>query len=80
MAAYRAFSSFLLGHLLLEVSALGVDTGPTEEADPERTPAGDLSQYPNLQRLEPDLSENLSATEFEESLTNLVGRLELLRA
>ncbi len=30
--AYRAFSGFLLGHLLLEVAALGVDTGPTDEA------------------------------------------------
>ncbi len=30
VAAYRAFSSFLLGHLLLEVSAQGVDTGPVE--------------------------------------------------
>ena len=32
--AYRAFSSFLLGHLLLEVSALGVDTGPVDEPTP----------------------------------------------
>jgi AcrR family transcriptional regulator len=31
VAAYRAFSSFLLGHLLLEVSALGAATGPAEE-------------------------------------------------
>src|SRR3712207_5630368 len=32
-AVYRSFSSFLLGHLLLEVSALGVETGPVEEPD-----------------------------------------------
>lgn len=51
VAAYRAFSSFLLGHLLLEVSALGVDTGPTEQAvtGPAADTYTDLSQYPNLQ-------------------------------
>jgi AcrR family transcriptional regulator len=31
VAAYRAFSSFLLGHLLLEVSALGADTASPNE-------------------------------------------------
>ena len=34
-AVYRAFSSFLLGYLLLEVSAHGVETGPVEEPDVE---------------------------------------------
>ncbi len=81
--AYRAFSSFLLGHLLLEVSALGADTGPVEEADPDRPQtqaSSDLSGYPHLQRLEPELSQNRSATEFEESLQNLLSRLEVLAA
>jgi uncharacterized protein (TIGR02271 family) len=57
-AVYRAFSSFLLGHLLLEVSALGVETGPVEE--PEVEPAHDLSAYPLLRRLEPHLSQDHS--------------------
>jgi AcrR family transcriptional regulator len=80
VAAYRAFSSFLLGHLLLEVSAMGVDTGPVEEVDPaEPAPPGiDLAVYPHLQRLEPQLSQDRSAVEFEESLENLLDRLELL--
>jgi AcrR family transcriptional regulator len=84
VAAYRAFTSFLLGHLLLEVSARGVDTGPTEEEVPasagSATGAGSagLHGYPNLQRLEPQLSQDHSATEFEESLENLLDRLELL--
>src|SRR3954471_14661957 len=33
VAAYRAFTSFLLGHLLLEVAALGADVGPLDVLD-----------------------------------------------
>lgn len=76
VAAYRAFSSFLLGHLLLEVSAQGVDTGPVDEQDPDTPQQADLHGYPHLQRLEPQLSQDHSATEFEESLENLTRRLE----
>lgn len=78
VAAYRAFSSFLLGHLLLEVSGLGVDIGPVEEGDPDDTSTTDLSEYPQLQRLEQELSQDHFATEFEQSLENLLDRLELL--
>jgi hypothetical protein len=35
VGAYRSFSSFLLGHLLLEVSGQGADVGPVEQADPD---------------------------------------------
>ncbi len=81
--AYRAFSSFLLGHLLLEVSALGVDTGPADEPDPATpTLAGSdsLATYPSVQRLAPALAENRFTEEFEESLANLLERLELERS
>lgn len=78
VAAYRAFSSFLLGHLLLEVSGLGVDIGPVDEADPDQPVGGDLSEYPQLQRLQSELSQDHSATEFAESLENLLDRLALL--
>lgn len=83
VAAYRGFSSFLLGHLLLEVSAQGLDTGPVDEVAPtsagSATAAGSasLDGYPHLQRLEQQLSQDHSATEFEESLENLLDRLEL---
>jgi hypothetical protein len=76
VAAYRAFSSFLLGHLLLEVSAQGVDIGPVEEADPGTPDRADLSGYPHLQRLEPELAQDHTVDEFEESLENLLTRLE----
>ncbi|MFI5892076.1 TetR/AcrR family transcriptional regulator [Actinoplanes sp. NPDC051513] len=75
-AVYRAFSSFLLGHLLLEVSGLGVETGPVEE--PDVPPAGDLSDYPLLQRLQPHLSLDVAGLDFEEALEALLDRLALL--
>ncbi|MEV4279658.1 TetR/AcrR family transcriptional regulator C-terminal domain-containing protein [Actinoplanes xinjiangensis] len=75
-AVYRAFSSFLLGHLLLEVAAHGVETGPVEE--PDVAPSEDLSDYPNLQRLEPHLSVDAAAEDFEEALEALLDRVALL--
>jgi AcrR family transcriptional regulator len=78
--AYRAFSSFLLGHLLLEVSARGADAGPVEEPEPRPPRAADLSGYPLLQRFRELLSEDRSEQEFEESLKQLLGRLEALRS
>ncbi|MBT1193878.1 TetR/AcrR family transcriptional regulator [Rhodococcoides kroppenstedtii] len=81
VAAYRAFSSFLLGHLLLEVSAQGVDTGPVEETDPAtgQDTETDLSTYPQLMRLEPELSQDHSLAEFEQSLESLLDRLDSIR-
>lgn len=79
VAAYRSFSSFLLGHLLLEVSAQGADVGPVEQADPDDPPKTDLTEYPRLKKLEAELSQDHSAEEFEESLETLLDRLELLR-
>jgi hypothetical protein len=75
-AVYRSFSSFLLGHLLLEVSALGVETGPVEE--PDVAPVHDLDAYPTLRRLEPDLRGDHAATDFEESLEALLDRISLM--
>jgi AcrR family transcriptional regulator len=78
-AAYRAFTSFLLGHLLLEVASYGADLGPLdvleEDGDDE-----DLSEYPTLQRLRRTLSEDHSAVEFEEALEELLQRIALMHA
>ena len=79
VGAYRAFSSFLLGHLLLEVSAQGADIGPIEQAEPDDQPTTDLSEYPRLKSLEAELSQDNSPAEFEESLETLMDRLELLK-
>ena len=84
VAAYRAFSSFLLGHLLLEVSARGITTGPVDEPPPaDQAPAqlrATLEGYPALKRLQPDLAEDHAEREFHASLTSLLDRLEQLNA
>ena len=82
VAAYRAYSSFLLGHLLLEVSQKGVKISPEDQPEgvPSAAAATDLSEYPTVVRLEPLLSLDESAAEFEEALENLLGRLEVVLA
>jgi len=67
----------MLGHLLLEVSQRGVPISPLD--DPEATPHVEdrsLAAYPLVRRLSPLLSEDESAAEFEESLENLLERLQ----
>lgn len=76
VAAYRAYSSFLLGHLLLEVSQHGVKISPLDEPEGSPEATVDYSEYPHLIRLKPLLSQDESAAEFEESLENLLDRLD----
>jgi AcrR family transcriptional regulator len=75
-ATYKVFSGFLLGSLLLEVSSHGVETGPIEETD--ESPDGDLSAYPLLRRLQPLLSQDRAAQDFEDALDALLDRVALL--
>lgn len=81
VAAYRSYTTFLLGQLLLEVHARGAELHPDEaildDGDP---PNRNLGDYPCLQRLQPKLSEDHSTEEFEEGLEALLDRLELLVA
>jgi AcrR family transcriptional regulator len=78
VAAYRAYSSFLLGHLLLEVTQLGAQVSLLDqpEGDPAAQANTDLTQFPALMRTEKLLSRDKSAAEFEEALENLLDRLE----
>jgi len=85
--AYRAFSSFLLGHLLLESSMLGAQTSPAEEpldegdsTVPNEDQNLDLDDFPQIQRLEAQLSEDHAAPEFEQALEDLLDRLDRLIA
>jgi AcrR family transcriptional regulator len=78
--AYRAFTSFLLGHLLLEVAALGVNTGPVPDDQLAPVAPDPLDGYPLLARLADALGEDRSAAEFDESLDNLLDRLARYRA
>lgn len=79
-AAYRAFTSFLIGHLLLEVSAKGVAIGPdgTDEAEsaPDDGSDGiDPEDFPTLTRMRAELSRDCALEEFEKSLESLLDRL-----
>lgn len=81
---YRAFSSFLLGHLLLESAARGAETSPVEVAMdeggasiPNQDGQVDLEGSPAIAHLRPLLSEDRSAEEFEIALETLLDRLEL---
>jgi len=78
-AAYRGFSSFLLGHLLLEVAALGADLGPLDVLEDDEE-SSSLREFPLVARMRPLLSEDHSAVEFDESLENLLDRLALLKS
>lgn len=78
VASYRAFSSFLLGHLLLEVSGHGADVGPLDVLEEQPEPEG-LTAYPLVARLRPALSIDTSAVEFEEALEELMNRMTLMR-
>ncbi|GIG30175.1 TetR/AcrR family transcriptional regulator [Cellulomonas marina] len=83
VAAYRAFSSFLLGHLLLEAASRGASTAPVEEpldegdADVPQDDT-DLRDYPQTERLRELLSQNHDDEEFEVALESLLDRLDLL--
>ncbi len=79
VAAYRAFTSFLLGHLLLEVAAHGADLGPLDVLDDGSDESTSLADYPHIARVRDALAEDHSAVEFEESLENLLDRITLLR-
>ena len=80
---YRAFSSFLLGSLLLEAAQRGAETSPVEEPldegsaqVPNADAQLDLSRNPLITRFRPLLSEDHSAEEFEVGLETLLDRLE----
>lgn len=78
VASYRAFTSFLLGHLLLEVSTHGADLGPLDVLD-EEPPQPGLDDYPMVKRLRSQLAQDQAAVEFEEALEELLNRLALVR-
>ena len=75
---YRAYTSFLLGHLLLEVAVHGADVGPLDVLDDQTGEPG-TSEYPTVARLRDPLSEDRSAVEFEEALEALLDRMTITR-
>ena len=84
VGTYRSFSSFLLGHLLLEAALHGADTSPVEEPLDEgdaqvgnRDAEVDLPPDSEVLRLRDKLSEDHGEEEFEIALETLLDRMEL---
>ncbi len=84
VGAYRSFTSFLLGHLLLEAAARGDGVSspeePLDEGDadvPNSDGRVELASDSEVLRLRTQLSENRGAEEFELSLESLLDRIEL---
>ena len=75
---YRSFSTFLLGHLLLEsaTSDLGAETELADDIEFFET--NDLSRYPRLMAVEDQLRSDGHGTEFEDALEDLLDRIELV--
>lgn len=83
--AYRSYTTFLVGQLLLEVSAKGAELHPDEALLDEGGTQSlgsrrELDGYPHLQRLQTMLSQDHSEAEFEVALEAMLDRLELLLA
>ena len=80
--AYRAYTTFLLGHLLLEVTRQRAPgrggRRPTPHPHPDRRDVG-REDYPHLRRLESLLDQDETVREFEEALESLLDRLEVLQ-
>ncbi|WP_217160418.1 TetR/AcrR family transcriptional regulator [[Mycobacterium] fortunisiensis] len=77
VAAYRTYTTFLVGQLLLEVSARGVALSADEAVlDDAPRPDTSLAEYPNLRRLQPMLAEDHTTDEFEDALEALLDRVE----
>jgi AcrR family transcriptional regulator len=75
---YRAFSTFLLGHLLLESATVDVSADVELDDDIEFFETNDLSQYPRLMALESDLRSDGYEEEFEDALEDLINRIEVV--
>lgn len=80
VAAYRTYTTFLVGQLLLEVSSRGAELSPDEAILDTDHAEVDLADYPHLHRLQPMLSQDRSTAEFEDMLEGILDRLELLVA
>ena len=83
VSTYRSFTSFLLGHLLLESAVRGAQTSALDEPLDEggatvsnQDGRVDSSGSPTITKFSDKLSEDRSDEEFETSLETLLDRLE----
>lgn len=80
---YKAFTSFLVGSLLLEistrvenVSSVGEPMNEGKAQIPEQDTPHDLSDSPHVERMRDRLSQDHSDAEFEIGLETLLNRIE----
>ena len=74
---YRSFSTFLLGHLLLESAIYAVEPRTSTAADIEFIETNDLAAYPLLMTMSPQLSLDTFDNEFEDSLEEMINRVSI---
>jgi len=79
VGVYRAFSTFLLGHLLLEAGTLGDGQSESIGDDIEFYESNDLNEYPRLLELSDQLSQDAFDVEFEDALEDLINRVAVMR-
>ncbi len=75
---YRTFSTFLLGHLLLESATVDTSADVELDDDIEFFETNDLSKYPRLLALESKLRQDGYEEEFEDALEDLLHRIEVV--
>lgn len=80
VTAYRAFTSFLLGQLLLTVTQRGAQATTQEVLDEGQATAthsdASIADYPTIARLQRKLSVDSSDEEFEVALEQLLNRID----
>lgn len=76
VAAYQLFSSFLLGHLLVEATHLSTSPTLSEEQLSDDTDGEQLAQFPTVARLAGRLSRDTGREEFEDALEIVIDRLQ----
>ena len=77
VAAYKAFTSFLVGALLLHAASLSPEVIGDEDGD--ASSKTDLGQYPTVQRLQDLLMEDHTQREFDDALDDLIERIRTIR-
>lgn len=79
VTVYRAFSTFLLGHLLLEAGTLDDGQADSIGDDIEFYESNNLREYPRLLELSGELSQDAFDVEFEDALEDLINRVAMMR-
>ena len=78
VSTYRAFSSFLIGHLRIEISASAAASRAAEHDRPPAPSPDALLRYPSLTKFEPALTADHLDEQFSDALSSLIQGLDKL--